>query len=271
MKHLRIELHCHTHASHDGMITPEGLAAAALRAGLDAAAITDHDTIAGALECRAWMRARNIPLEIVIGEERTLENGCHLIGLFLQEPLKSTSPADVIGEIHAQGGLALVPHPFRKDGLLGPGAADARSCDEADAFEIHNAKCGHALNAMARNHLATTARGIFGGSDAHYEADVGECVNVIAWQGGIERTLRAMFTRDAAFTILARPQRPGDGERGYASWYHRAKSVCRVPRPLLPAAKQLYRYYWNHLRPAARAPLEIVHEEQPAPARLSHA
>lgn len=268
MKHLRIELHCHTHASHDGMITPAGLAKAALRRGLDAIAITDHDTIAGALEFRDWMRGHNVPLEIVIGEERTLEDGCHLIGLFLQEPLKSATARDAVDEIHAQGGLALVPHPFRKDGLCGPSATAAA---DADAFEIHNAKCSHALNEQVRTAFAGGAKGVFGGSDAHYEADVGECVNVIEWQGSIEQTLRAMFAHEAPFSILATPQRPGRGERSYAGWYHRLKKICRMPRPLLPAAKQLYRFYWNHLRLAPGGGLQVLHEEHPAPARLSHA
>lgn len=268
MKHLRIELHCHTRASHDGMITPDGLAKAALRRGLDAVAITDHDTIAGALEFRAWMRGRNIPLEIVIGEERTLDDSCHLIGLFLQEPLRSSTAREAVAEIHAQGGLALVPHPFRKDGLRGPNAAQMI---EADAFEIHNAKCSHALNEQARIAFADGTEGIFGGSDAHYEADVGECVNVIAWQGSIEQTLRAMFAHEAPFSILGSPQSQSTGERSYAGWYHRLKRICRVPRPLLPAAKQLYRLYWNHLRLAPGGGLQVLHEGHPSPARLSHA
>ncbi|MGW5054195.1 PHP domain-containing protein [Actinokineospora sp. NPDC004072] len=43
---MRIDLHCHSTAS-DGTDSPAGLVAAAARAGLDAVAITDHDTTAG--------------------------------------------------------------------------------------------------------------------------------------------------------------------------------------------------------------------------------
>lgn len=268
MKHLHIELHCHSHASHDGMITPDGLAKAAMRHGLDAVAITDHDTIAGALEFRAWMGRHNIPLEIVIGEERTLEDGCHLIGLFLREPLKSGTEREAVDEIRAQGGLSLVPHPFRKDGLCGPNASMAVA---ADAWEIHNAKCSHALNEQARKAFAGGGEGIFGGSDAHYEADVGECVNIIPWQGGMEQTLRAMFAHETPFSILAKPQSPGGGERSYAGWYHRVKKNIRLPRSLLPAAKQLYRFYWNHLRLSRGGGLQVLHEEHSARAPLSHA
>ncbi|GAA2972049.1 PHP domain-containing protein [Actinokineospora diospyrosa] len=43
---MRIDLHCHSNAS-DGTDTPAELVIAAARAGLDALAITDHDTTAG--------------------------------------------------------------------------------------------------------------------------------------------------------------------------------------------------------------------------------
>ena len=41
--------HCHTLAS-DGMVTPADLVDAAVKAGLDLIAITDHDTMAAARE-----------------------------------------------------------------------------------------------------------------------------------------------------------------------------------------------------------------------------
>jgi predicted metal-dependent phosphoesterase TrpH len=41
-----LELHCHTTCS-DGTLTPKQLVHAAVRAGVSALAITDHDTISG--------------------------------------------------------------------------------------------------------------------------------------------------------------------------------------------------------------------------------
>jgi predicted metal-dependent phosphoesterase TrpH len=250
MRMLRAELHCHTRASHDGFITPGGLAAAANKHRLDVVAITDHDTIEGALEYREWMRKKNEPVEIIVGEERTLEDGCHLIGLFLEHPVRSKRLRDAVEEIREQGGLVLAPHPFRKDGLLGPVALGSPDRLDVDGYEAHNAKDSHEHNEKARQTLAISAHGIFGGSDAHYEADLGQCVNVVEWRGDLKTTLRAMMRREARFSILGKPQQAGDGGRYYASWYHAAKKIARVPRPLLPAAKQAYRFYWNHLRRA---------------------
>ena len=243
---VRAELHCHTIASSDGMITPDGLLKAAQLQKLDVIAITDHDTTAGAVEFQRWFRRKNSTTEILIGEERTLSNKCHIIGLFLHEDLASTDPQEVMGEIHAQGGLVLVPHPHRlKDGLLGPRGLGLSGLARADAFEIHNAKGGHADNVKMRQEMAETATGIFGGSDAHYEADVGQCVNEITPVGSIEETIRAMLARRTSFRILAKAQSASSGERKYAPSYYAVKRFIQLPKPLLPLAKKAYRFYWN--------------------------
>lgn len=243
---LRAELHCHTVASSDGMITPDGLLKAASLQKLDVIAITDHDTTEGAFEFRKWFRRKNAATEILIGEERTLLNKCHLIGLFLQEDIKEQELSGVMDEIHSQGGLVLVPHPYRlKDGLLGPRGADLRMLAGADAFEVHNAKSNRADNERSRGSLPVSSHNVFGGSDAHYEADVGQCVCEITPRGTAEETVRAMLTRSTPFRILAGAQSAGSGERQYAPGYYAVKRFMAVPRPLLPMAKKAYRLYWN--------------------------
>lgn len=87
-----LELHCHTTCS-DGTLTPSELVQAALRAGVSALAITDHDTLSGWEEAIA--AARPHALEIVPGVElSTVHNGysLHILGFFpdaekLREPL----------------------------------------------------------------------------------------------------------------------------------------------------------------------------------------
>lgn len=257
-------MHCHTVASHDGMITFDGLKNICRERGVDVVCITDHDTVEGAIQFQRRARAEKLPLEIVVGEERTLENKCHLIGLFLREPIQSVSLVDAVAEIHAQGGLALVPHPFRgKDGLLGPrGVSDANDI-RADAFEIHTAKSSFADNKRSRDELARGNWGVFGGSDAHYEADVAQCVNVVPWQGSAEATIRAMLARKIPFTILARPQSAESGERKYAPAYYAVKRYAGVPQFILPAAKKLYRFYWNRAARNRDFSLVPVYEQRP--------
>lgn len=233
MKRLRVEMHCHTIASSDGVITADGLLKAASLQKLDAIAITDHDTTEGAIEFQRWFLKKGSSTQIIIGEERTLASKCHLIGLFLKQALTSTDAAMVMEEIHQQGGLVLVPHPYRKnDGLLGPRGLGLANLDQADAFEIHNAKSSHADNHQSLQITTTSNRCFFGGSDAHYEADVGQCVNEINSCGSVEETVRSMLRRETPFRVLANFQKPTSEERCYAPAYYAVKKYASIPKPL---------------------------------------
>lgn len=104
--------HCHTLAS-DGMVTPEELVEAAVNAGLDLIAITDHDTMASARE--VVERGEAAGLAVVAGQEVTTAwpAQTHILGWFLQKPIRrGMSVADSVAAIHDQGGLVVVPHPF---------------------------------------------------------------------------------------------------------------------------------------------------------------
>lgn len=78
-----IDLHMHSSCS-DGTMTPEELVAAALKMGLEAAALTDHDTVSGAE--RFLSAAAGTPLRAVAGVELASMLFCkdiHLVGLFI--------------------------------------------------------------------------------------------------------------------------------------------------------------------------------------------
>src|SRR5581483_9387484 len=104
--------HCHTTAS-DGMVTPAELVVAAVAAGIDLVAVTDHDTMAAVAETVA--RGAEAGIAVVPGQEITTRwpAQTHLVGWFLQEPVRmGMSLEDTVDAIHEQGGLAVVPHPF---------------------------------------------------------------------------------------------------------------------------------------------------------------
>lgn len=258
---LNVELHCHTAFSMDGLMSFEALRRTAEAVGLDALAITDHDTVEGALEFQARAAAAGSPLRIIAGEERTLDDGSHLIGLFLQRHIEARDLAGAIREIEGQGGLCLIPHPFRrKDGLLRNGLAPLRLFEgRAAGFELFSGKCSFAENQKAASLLATTRLGPFGGSDAHYESDLGEAMNVIAFDGDLRASVQRMFERRAPFQILGKPQREGDGERRYAPAYYRVKKYVGLPKLLVPAARQCYRRYRNLKFGVGRKPLREVY------------
>ena len=78
-----IDLHMHSSCS-DGTLTPEELAAAALDMGLEAAALTDHDTVSGVE--RFLAAAAGTPLRAVPGVELAsmlFNKDIHIVGLFI--------------------------------------------------------------------------------------------------------------------------------------------------------------------------------------------
>lgn len=78
-----VDLHCHSTAS-DGRLTPEQLVALAASSGLQALALTDHDTVAG---LESFTRAgKSAGLETVPGVEisaRYERGTMHIVGLFI--------------------------------------------------------------------------------------------------------------------------------------------------------------------------------------------
>jgi hypothetical protein len=108
----RADPHCHTTAS-DGMVDSAELVLAAVAAGLDLIAVTDHDTMASVKEVQ--QRGEAAGLQVVAGQEVTTKwpAQTHMLGWFLEKTVKSgMSLEDTVAAIQDQGGLAIVPHPF---------------------------------------------------------------------------------------------------------------------------------------------------------------
>ena len=107
---MKIDLHTHTCYSFDCDTAVDKLVHAAEDAGLDAIAITDHDSISGA----RLAKKMTDKVTIIPGMEISTWKGTHIIGLFLRDKIVSKDIFEVIDEIHEQGGLVMLPHPFRQ-------------------------------------------------------------------------------------------------------------------------------------------------------------
>lgn len=82
------------------------------RTDLDVIAISDHDTIEGALKARELMKAKSYRFQLIIGEEITTQEG-HIVGLFLKEAFPpNLSIQETLARIRVQKGLAIASHPF---------------------------------------------------------------------------------------------------------------------------------------------------------------
>lgn len=175
----RADLHMHTNAS-DGWPTPLQLVEHAARhAGLDVIAVTDHDTIQGALRAAEYA-ARRSKLHVIIGEEVSSRDG-HIIGLFLEQAVKpGLSAAATVHAIHEQGGIAIAPHPFWRTSRVvragnpvhGVGWLAAEL--PFDAIEVENATPGfYVFNRLARRLNMGLGAAELGCSDAHIVDAVG--------------------------------------------------------------------------------------------------
>lgn len=89
----RIDLHVHTTAS-DGTDTPAQVVARAKALGLEAIAITDHDSIKGIEE--AMQAGRELGVEVIPGIEVSADyrgNKAHIVGLFVDHTREDLRPA----------------------------------------------------------------------------------------------------------------------------------------------------------------------------------
>ena len=80
---MKIDLHSHTHCS-DGVLSPAELICRAIDKGVNALAITDHDTVAALSQARDYISAEKLPLRLINGVEistawQQLE--IHIVGL----------------------------------------------------------------------------------------------------------------------------------------------------------------------------------------------
>ena len=132
---LRVDLHMHTHFSHDSDAPSKSIVDRCMKMGLNCIAVTDHNNIKGALEVQGIA-----PFSVIIGEEVKSSAG-DIIGLFLTEEVpKGLSPLDTVQAIKEQGGLVMVPHPFDR---FRPSALRYQALREVlpfvDIFEAFNA------------------------------------------------------------------------------------------------------------------------------------
>jgi predicted metal-dependent phosphoesterase TrpH len=150
-------------------MSPETLVKRAERIGLDAVAVTDHNTMAAVDAAR---KAASDDLLIIPAEEVDTTEG-QLIGLFLNEQIEPwQSPSKVIDEIQDQGGLVIAPHPF--DAMRkGLNTIDDH-VPELDAIETQNSRCIRAAyNRQAAAFAERHGLPATGGSDAHFAWELG--------------------------------------------------------------------------------------------------
>jgi len=171
----RAELHIHSRYS-DGSSTPEAIVEHAQKLGLDVIAITDHENVRGAIIAREYAKRKGYHVEVIIGTEATTLSG-HLIGLFLKKPLHIfRGLSATVDEIHAQGGIAVAPHPMSR---MLVGISKKRMQSLVDSSKIDAVEVFNSVPTAKSANLATAQMNklwnlpVIAGSDAHNIAAIG--------------------------------------------------------------------------------------------------
>ena len=177
----KADIHIHSIASDGTASAAQILDYVERHTDLDVVAIADHERIEAAVECQRLAFERGSRVQVVVAEEVTTRSG-HLLGVFLHAHLRRNQSLETtVAEIHEQGGLAIVPHPFSAFTMGMRKHAIMRVHLSADPLVYWDALEGFNPSTAGRYGRGATARiaaelglPLVGNSDAHTLDTIGD-------------------------------------------------------------------------------------------------
>ena len=165
---MRVDLHLHSNFSPDGRSSLDELIQRCAECGLDRIALTDHNTVEGALAL-----AHMAPELAIVGEEAKTREG-EVIGLFITGLILPYLPAEhVMDMIHGMGGLTYMPHPLDRRRSNFRAERIVELADRIDIIETYNAWCEPAANQAAARLAGELGKVAATGSDSHAAHELG--------------------------------------------------------------------------------------------------
>jgi len=197
---LKVDFHTHTIYSPDSATTVPALLKKAKERGLQRVAITDHNTIRGALEAYAID-----PERVIVGEEILTGNG-EIIAYYMKENIPPRLPVrEVIDRLRSQGAFISVSHPFDARRVNWRPEELEELATLVDAFEVFNGRCYHpGSNATAQEFACEHSLPGTVGSDAHSLVEIGRSYLELAWFEDAE-SLRGVIADARMVTFSSSP------------------------------------------------------------------
>jgi predicted metal-dependent phosphoesterase TrpH len=171
---MKIDLHVHTRASYDGMLTLPKIIRAARRRGLGGFAVTDHNAQA--------VFSPSETIMIIPGVEYSTDAG-HVLALFYTEdvspPLNDAGRvllAALCEMVREKGGLLVGAHPFNGKGIRMKHTFTPETYRMLDGLETRNARAlsrNKDSRRLAEEAAETYALFTTGGSDGHMAGEIG--------------------------------------------------------------------------------------------------
>jgi predicted metal-dependent phosphoesterase TrpH len=180
-----VDFHIHTRFSRDSLLTEERFLRVAVERGLTHVAVTNHNNVEGAMAVRD--KARQLGLDdritVILGEEVSTADG-EVVGLFLEKTIpKGLSANETADEIHRQGGLVSIPHPFdpfRGSHIREGPLRNLAETGKIDAIEVFNCRVTFQRHNVEAAEFAAR-HGIPGiaASDSHSSFEVAMAFNAL--------------------------------------------------------------------------------------------
>jgi len=190
---IEVDLHAHTDSSYDSMTAVEGLIKTSRKVGLSAVGITDHESFRGCERLERGDLSKGFL--VVKGEEVSTEVG-DVVGLFLHSAIKSRTVLGVIDEVHSQGGITMLPHPYRSHqwGMINDAVLSG-----IDIIEGYNGRTAEKLNLDAVNLAKRLGKPVMANSDSHFWPEVGRCRTILDCDANLEALSKAVLTASRDF------------------------------------------------------------------------
>jgi len=158
--------------SYDGYTSNTDLLKACIKKKINLIAITEHDKV-NKIDLYEFKKNG---IYVIYGCEYTSDCGAHIIGLFVNSPISNASAIEIVKHIKNEGGLVVIPHPYKpRSGLcyVYKDASDILAL--SDIIEVYNG--GHyggenekklIIDISIKYNIALIAS-----SDAHKQNEIG--------------------------------------------------------------------------------------------------
>jgi predicted metal-dependent phosphoesterase TrpH len=226
------DFHVHTRFSRDSILSEAKFIRLALERGLTHVAVTNHNNVEGAIAVRDKVAELGVDdrLTVILGEEVSTADG-EVVGIFLQRTIpRGLSADETADEIHAQGGLVSVPHPFdpfRASHIRQEPLTRLAEAGKIDLLEVFNSRVTFQRHNQEAAELAARYKipGI-AASDSHSGFEIAMSFNAMPafetadelrtalalneWHGSRSTVLIHLTTRYAVWSNIVRRWRGGE-------------------------------------------------------------
>ena len=176
---MKIDLHIHSKEySLCGVSLIEEQIEAAIAAGLDAVAFSNHDRLVPRDQIDR-LNQQYAPFKIFSGIEITVQGGEHILAIGLHDPALEGGKWEYSAlhrYVRERGGFMVLNHPFRFNATI---EIDYRRFPP-DAIEAYSTNILHSLTPKIMRVAEEVSVPVVSNSDAHVTKDVGRHYNILA-------------------------------------------------------------------------------------------